>query len=658
MMPIMLLGAAAALATATATAAAAVAVASGGIPNDAAAAESTAIGSAAAGPVDHAAAGVTAGGTPIDAAAAESPSCRTVRFSDVGWTDITATTALASRILEGLGYTATTQILSIPVTYAAIRNRQIDVYLGDWQPSMEDDRKPYLADGSVEVVGANLEGAKYTLAVPAYVADAGVHSFADLRAHADRFHHKIFGIEPGNNGNRMISGLIEQNRFGLGDWTLVESNEQGMLSEVDRALRRSEWIVFLGWSPHPMNLKYRMEYLAGGDDTFGAHYGGATIYTDVRKGYMQECPRVGALLRRLKFTPELESGMMALILDAHLDGAAAASRFLSAHPAQLAAWLDGVVATDGSPGLEAVTRSLEATAAPGIADRMQAANQWVTEHKLPLGNWLNWGVQFATRHAQAFFDWLSGTLAGSINALTAALARIPALALIGVLCLASYLLHRSLGLSLFILGSLLLIDNLGYWEATIQTLALVLSATVTCVAVGVPIGIAAAHRPWVYKILHPLLDLMQTIPTFVYLLPTLVLFGLGVVPGLISTVIFAIPAPIRLTHLGITGVPEQLREVGLAFGATRRQLLFKIELPHALPAIMEGVTQCIMLSLSMVVIAALVGADGLGKPVVRALNSVNIPMGFEAGLAIVVLAISLDRVFKRSRKGALHRSRG
>ena len=571
-----------------------------------------------------------------------------MRFSDVGWTDITATTALTSRILEGMGYRTTTQILSIPVTYAALKNRQIDVYLGDWQPSMEEDRRPYLADGSIDVVGANLEGAKYTLAVPAYVAAAGVRSFADLRVHAGRFDHKIFGIEPGNNGNRMISGIIEQNRFGLGDWTLVESNEQGMLSEVDRAIRRSEWIVFLGWSPHPMNLRYRMEYLAGGDDTFGANYGGATIYTDVRRGYLRECPGVAALLRRLKFTPAIESGMMALLLDEHLEGRAAATRFLAAHPRELAEWLDGVATADGRPALAAVTMSLGAPPAAGLADRMQAANQWITGHKLPLGDWLNRAVQFETHHAQGFFDGVSRILAGSINALTAALTRIPALALIGALSLAAHLLHRSPGLTLFILASLLLIDNLGYWEATLQTLSLVLSATVTCVALGVPIGIAAAHRPWVYRILHPVLDLMQTIPTFVYLLPTLVLFGLGVVPGLISTVIFALPAPIRLTYLGITGVPVQLREVGAAFGATRRQLLLKVELPHALPAIMEGVTQCIMLSLSMVVIAALVGADGLGKPVVRALNSVNIPMGFEAGLAIVVLAIMLDRVFKRS----------
>ena len=194
---------------------------------------------------------------------------------------------------------------------------------------------------------------------------------------------------------------------------------------------------------------------------------------------------------------------------------------------------------------------------------------------------------------------------------------------------------------------MLLVINLGYWEATIETLALIIFATGVCMLVGVPLGIAAAHRPWLFTLLRPVLDLMQTIPTFVYLIPTLILFGLGVVPGLISTVIFAIPAPIRLTHLGISSVPKQLVEAGESFGATKSQLLWKVELPHALPTIMAGLTQCIMLSLSMVVIAALVGADGLGKPVVRALNTVNIAQGFEAGLAIVILAILLDRVCKQ-----------
>jgi choline ABC transporter permease protein len=577
----------------------------------------------------------------------EPGSCRTVRFSDVGWTDITATTAVTARVLEGLGYKTVTNILSIPVTYASMKSSQLDVYLGDWQPSMLEDRKPFLADGSIEVVGANLQGAKYTLAVPSYVADAGVKSFDDLRRFAGRFGHKIYAIEPGNNGNRIISTMIGDNRFELGDWTMMESSEQGMLSEVDRAIHKSEWIVFLAWSPHPMNLKYHITYLTGGDDTFGA---GATIYTDVRSGYTAECPNVGRLLKNLAFTPDIESHMMALILDDHLEGRAAASKFLSAHLELLDGWLEGVTTADRQPGLPAVRASLSGqNAAPHLGDRLQSANRWVVAHKIPLGLWLNTVVDYATRHAQSFFDLVSLGLGKMIATFTRLLSAIPALVLIALVAALAYLIQRSLALALFTLGALLLIDNLGLWQATVQTLSLVMFSTVVCMVFGIPIGIAAAHRPWLYRLLHPVLDLMQTIPTFVYLIPTLVLFGLGVVPGLISTVIFAVPAPIRLTHLGISSVPTQLREVGEAFGATRRQLLFKIELPHALPTIMVGVTQSIMLSLSMVVIAALVGADGLGKPVVRALNSVNIAMGFESGLAIVILAIILDRIFKRTR---------
>jgi glycine betaine/proline transport system permease protein len=277
-------------------------------------------------------------------------------------------------------------------------------------------------------------------------------------------------------------------------------------------------------------------------------------------------------------------------------------------------------------------------------------NFWLVHHKLPLGPWLSQGVDFLTSHGQGFFDFISVVLSAIIGGITAVLLFPPALLTIAVFVSAAYALHRSIGLCVFIALGLLLIVNLGYWQASIETLALVFSATLFCVVIGVPLGIAAAHRPVLYQVLRPILDLMQTIPTFVYLIPTLVLFGLGAVPGLISTVIFSIPAPIRLTHLGITSVPVPLREAGEAFGATKRQLLFKVELPYALPTIMAGITQCIMLSLSMVVIAALVGADGLGKPVMRALNSVNVSMGFEAGLAIVILAIILDRVCKRPER--------
>jgi glycine betaine/proline transport system permease protein len=271
---------------------------------------------------------------------------------------------------------------------------------------------------------------------------------------------------------------------------------------------------------------------------------------------------------------------------------------------------------------------------------------WLVEHKIPLGSWVKSFVDLLNEHAQVVFDFISLVIGAWIDGLTAILVAVPPLLLIAIFAGLAYVLHRSISLAVFAALALLLVVNLGYWEATLETLSLVICSTMICVIIGLPLGIAAAHRPWLYTGLRPILDLMQTIPTFVYLIPTLVLFGLGTVPGLISTVIFALPAPIRLTHLGISSVPVQLYEAGKAFGATKRQLLFKVELPYALPTIMAGITQCIMLSLSMVVIAALVGADGLGKPVVRALNTVNISMGFEAGAAIVVLAIVLDRVFK------------
>jgi glycine betaine/proline transport system permease protein len=273
-------------------------------------------------------------------------------------------------------------------------------------------------------------------------------------------------------------------------------------------------------------------------------------------------------------------------------------------------------------------------------------DEWITKAKLPLGSFIESAVATLTDQGQDIFDAISTVVGTGIDSVTETLQAVPATLFIAIFSLSVFLLHRSLVLAIGSALALLLIANLGYWNATIETLSLVVSATFVSVIIGVPIGIAAAHRPWLYTVLRPVLDLMQTIPTFVYLIPTLILFGLGVVPGLISTVIFAIPAPIRLTHLGISAVPRHLLEAGEAFGATKSQLLWKVELPSALPTIMAGITQCIMLSLSMVVIAALVGAGGLGKPVVRALNSVNIGMGFEAGLAIVILAIILDRVCK------------
>lgn len=272
---------------------------------------------------------------------------------------------------------------------------------------------------------------------------------------------------------------------------------------------------------------------------------------------------------------------------------------------------------------------------------------WITDHKIPMGDWIESFVDWLVTNAAGFFDAISISLEWLILGMTDLLFLFPPLAFIAAVAAIAWWLHRSWPLVAFSVISLLLIANLGYWFEMIETLVLVLMATFICILFGIPIGILAAHNPRFHAAIRPVMDLMQTIPTFVYLIPTLILFGLGVVPGLISTVIFAIAAPIRLTALGISSVPEELIEAGKAFGATPRNLLLKVELPAAMPSIMAGVTQCIMLSLSMVVISALVGADGLGKPVVRALNTVNIAQGFEAGLAIVLVAILLDRLCKQ-----------
>ncbi|MGB7286827.1 MAG: choline ABC transporter permease subunit [Salaquimonas sp.] len=275
---------------------------------------------------------------------------------------------------------------------------------------------------------------------------------------------------------------------------------------------------------------------------------------------------------------------------------------------------------------------------------------WLTDNKLPIGIWANNAVDWLINNGGFVFDWISRQLEWMIDALLWLLQSPSPILFIAIATGLAFWRKRSIAFTLFTLAALLLILNQGYWKEMIQTLSLVVASAAVCMAVGVPIGILAAHKPKFSAFLRPVLDLMQTIPTFVYLIPALILFGLGMVPGLIATVIFAIPAPIRLTELGVRSTPKSLVEAGQAFGATRWQLLTKVELPFALPQIMAGLTQTIMLSLSMVVIAALVGAPGLGVPVVRALNTVNIAKGFEAGIVIVLVAILLDRFLRHERK--------
>ncbi len=275
---------------------------------------------------------------------------------------------------------------------------------------------------------------------------------------------------------------------------------------------------------------------------------------------------------------------------------------------------------------------------------MDPISAFIASFKIPIGRWGKAFFDFLTSNLEWLFDSIADGLTVVLNGLIGLLLMVPPVLLVLLIAALAYFLQRSWKLALAVTIGLLFIINQNLWKETVETLVLVVAAAAASMAIGIPVGIWAAHSERVWRVLQPVLDLMQTMPTFVYLIPVLILFGLGIAPGLIVTVIFAAPAPIRLTYLGITSVPKPMLEAGAAFGATKRQLLWKVELPAALPTIMAGLTQCIMLCLSMVVIAALIGANGLGKPVVRALNSVNIPLGLEAGFAIVVLAIVLDRM--------------
>ncbi|MDX8353743.1 choline ABC transporter permease subunit [Cognatiyoonia sp. IB215182] len=275
---------------------------------------------------------------------------------------------------------------------------------------------------------------------------------------------------------------------------------------------------------------------------------------------------------------------------------------------------------------------------------------WLTENKIPIGDWAEIGFDWMNDNLAFFFDWLSDAMEALIDGILWVLETPHPLIVIAGFAALTWALQRSWKTPLFVVIGFLFILNQDYWEETMQSLTLVLSACVVCMGIGVPIGIAAAHRPRLYRAMVPVLDLMQTLPTFVYLIPAIVFFGIGMVPGLIATVIFVLPAPIRLTHLGISSTPKALLEAAEAFGATKTQVLFKVELPSAWPQIMTGLNQTIMLSLSMVVIAALVGASGLGVPVIRALNTVNTSLGFESGFVIVVVAIMLDRMLRVKQK--------
>lgn len=288
----------------------------------------------------------------LPALAQDPANCGTVRFSDPGWTDITATNGVAAVLLSALGYTPDIATLSVPVGYEALKNGQTDMFLGNWMPAQQSFRDDLDATGGIVELVQNLEGAKFTLAVNKAGADAGVADFADLDAHRDAFDGKIYGIEPGAPANQSIQAMIEADEFGLGDWELVESGEQAMLAQVTR--NASVPTVFLAWAPHPMNEAIEITYLSGGDAQFGPDFGGATVHTLARQEWVEACPNAAKLLSQLVFDVPMENVLMGKILDEGMDPQDAATEWMADNPDRLAEWLDGVTTLDGQPGLAAV----------------------------------------------------------------------------------------------------------------------------------------------------------------------------------------------------------------------------------------------------------------------------------------------------------------
>lgn len=283
---------------------------------------------------------------------AHADSCKSVRLAEPGWTDLAFTSGVTKVLLEGLGYKASTDTLGMTVMLESMKNKDIDVMMGYWDPAMDIYIRKYFAEGSIEKIAVNLEGAKYTYAVPKYVYDAGVTDIKDLAKNADKFNSKLYGLEPGSNS--LIIDAIAEGKYGLSNWKVVESSEQGMLAQVKRAVKRQQWIAFQAWEPHPMNVKFDIAYLTGTDDTYGPNFGGATIHTTVREGYLEECGNVGNLLKNLRFTLDMENRGMGYILDDRKSPEEAALMVIKENPAVLASWLTGVNTIDGENGLSKV----------------------------------------------------------------------------------------------------------------------------------------------------------------------------------------------------------------------------------------------------------------------------------------------------------------
>lgn len=291
------------------------------------------------------------------ASASDAETCKAVRLSDPGWTDITATNGVASVVLDALGYQPDVKTLSVPIGYQSMKNGEIDVFLGNWMPAQQAFIDDLNSAKAIEVMAKNLEGAKFTLAVPTATAEKGIKDFADLGKNPDEFESKIYGIEPGAPANANIQKMIDSGEFGLKGWELVESGEQAMLAQVERATKEGKGVVFLAWAPHPMNERFPITYLSGGDAYFGPNFGGAEVYTLARTGWSESCPNAATLFKQMTFDVSMENVLMGEILGGK-DSKEAASAWLKANPAVLDTWLKGVTTFDGQPGDAAVKSAL------------------------------------------------------------------------------------------------------------------------------------------------------------------------------------------------------------------------------------------------------------------------------------------------------------
>lgn len=288
-----------------------------------------------------------------------STSCQSIKLAESGWADISATTAMVSVVAEGLGLNVSVPTISVPIAFTSVSRGKIDAFLGYWSPTMDTLAAPYIADKTIIVPEkANLEGAKYTLAVPTYAYDAGLKSFSDIAKFKKELNGQIFGVEAGNDGNMLIDKMITENLFDLGGFKLRESSEAAMLSQVQRAVKAKKPIVFLGWEPHPMNRQIDMKYLEGGDEVFGANYGSAKVFTLISSDFQKRCPAEAKLVSQIRFTVDMENELMADILESKVPAKVAAKTYLQKHPDLLKTWLAGIKDVNGEDGVTVVKKSL------------------------------------------------------------------------------------------------------------------------------------------------------------------------------------------------------------------------------------------------------------------------------------------------------------